>query len=92
MGGDEFAAECLAGGRLYLAGIAFVDRVNDGTTNDRVLRARVGSVALLVALAAHGSPPSPLAFTATVSLVLLALTTFETLRGYQPGLGELPTD
>jgi len=75
----------LAGGvALYLAGIAFVDRVNEGTTNDRVLLARVGSVALLVALAALGSPLSPLAFTATVSLVLLALTTFETLLEDQP--------
>ena len=47
----------LAGGvGLYLAGIAFVDRVNEGTTNDRVLLARLGSVALLVALAALGSP------------------------------------
>jgi low temperature requirement protein LtrA len=85
-GGYDFAARMvLAGGvALYLAGIAFVDRVNEGTTNDRVLLARVGSVALLVALAALGSPLSPLAFTATVSLVLLALTTFETLLEDQP--------
>jgi low temperature requirement protein LtrA len=92
-GGYDFAARMvLAGGvALYLAGIAFVDRVNEGTTNDRELLARLGAAALLVALAALGSSLSPLAFTATVSLVLLALTTFETLREDQPGSGGSPT-
>jgi len=70
----------LAGGViLFLLGIAFVDRVNEGTTNDRELLARLGAVALFVALTALGSPFSPLGFTAAVSLVLLVLTAFEAL-------------
>jgi low temperature requirement protein LtrA len=64
---------------LFLLGIAFVDRVNEGTTNDRVLLARLGAVLFLVPVTALGSLLSPLAFTATVSLVLLALTVYETL-------------
>ncbi|HEV8045926.1 MAG TPA: low temperature requirement protein A, partial [Rubrobacter sp.] len=85
-GGYSFGARLvLAGGvGLYLAGIAFVDRVNEGATNGRVLLARLGAVVLLVALATIGYPLSPLAFTATVSVVLLALTTFETLREDPP--------
>jgi low temperature requirement protein LtrA len=76
----------LAGGvGLFLAAIAFVDRVNEGTTNDRVLFARLGAVALLVPVTALGSVLSPLAFTATVSLVLIALTTFETLSADPQG-------
>jgi len=68
----------LAGGvALFLLGVAFVDRINEGTTNDHVLLARLGAVALLVVVTALGSPLSPLAFTATVSLVLLTLTVFE---------------
>jgi low temperature requirement protein LtrA len=74
------ARAVLAGGvGLFLLGIAFVDRVNEGTTNDRVLLARLSAVMLLVPVAALGSLLSPLAFTATVSLVLLALTVYETL-------------
>ena len=74
----------LAGGvGLFLLGIAFVDRVNEGTTNDRVLLIRLAAVALLVAVPRLVSC-SPLAFTATVSLVLLALTIYETL-GAPPG-------
>lgn len=70
----------LAGGvALFLLAIAFVDRVNEGTTNDRVLFARLGTVALLVPVTVLGSLLSPLAFTATVSLVLLALTAYETI-------------
>ena len=74
------ARTILAGGvALFLLGIAFVDRINEGTTNDRVLLARLGAVAILVGITALGSVFSPLAFTAAVSLVLLALTTFESL-------------
>jgi low temperature requirement protein LtrA len=70
----------LAGGvALFLLGIAFVDRINEGTQNDRVLLARLGAVALLVPITALGSPLSPLAFTATVCLVLLSLAAYETL-------------
>jgi low temperature requirement protein LtrA len=74
------ARTILAGGvALFLLGIAFVDRINEGTTNDRVLLARLGAVAILIGITALGSVFSPLAFTAAVSLVLLALTTFESL-------------
>jgi low temperature requirement protein LtrA len=75
----------LAGGvGLFLLGIAFVDRVNEGTTNDRVLLTRLGTVVLLVPVTALGSLLSPLAFTATVSLILLALTIYETLGSGPP--------
>ncbi len=74
------ARAVLVGGvGLFLLGIAFVDRVNEGTTNDRVMFARLGAVALLVPVTALGSLLSPLSFTATVALVMLALTAFETL-------------
>jgi low temperature requirement protein LtrA len=63
----------LAGGVvLFLAASAFVDRVNEGAANDRVLFVRLAAMAILVAVTALGSLFSPLAFTATVSLVLLA--------------------
>jgi low temperature requirement protein LtrA len=80
------ARTVLAGGvALFLLGIAFVDRINEGTTNDRVLLARLGAVAILVAITALGSVLSPLAFTAAVSLTLLALTTFESLDAVPQG-------
>jgi low temperature requirement protein LtrA len=75
----------LAGGViLFLLGIAFVDRINEGSKNDRVLLARLGSVALLIVASAVGFVLSPLAFAATVSLILLALTAFETLSADPP--------
>ncbi len=71
----------LGGGlALYLAGIAFVDRVNEGARNGAVLPARLGAAALLLGLSFAGSPLSPLAFIAMVVAVLLALTAFETMR------------
>lgn len=73
------------GGGLFLAAISFVDRVNEGATNDRVLLARLGAVALLIPVTALGSLLSPLAFTAVVSLILLALAAFETLSEDPPG-------
>jgi low temperature requirement protein LtrA len=79
------ARTVLAGGViLFLLGIAFVDRINEGTTNDRVLLARLGAVALLVLVTALGSPLSSPAFAATVCLVLLALTAFETIGEQLP--------
>jgi len=70
----------LAGGAvLFLAATAFVARVNEGAANDRVLLARFAAVTFLVTVTVLGFLLSPLAFTATVSLVLLALTTYETL-------------
>jgi low temperature requirement protein LtrA len=74
------ARTVLAGGViLFLLGIAFVDRINEGTQNDRVLIARLTAVALLVPITALGSLISPPAFAATVSLVLLTLAAYETL-------------
>jgi hypothetical protein len=49
-----------------------------------VLFVRLAAVALLVIVTALGSMFSPLAFTATVSLVLLALTIYETLGAEPP--------
>ena len=80
------ARTVLAGGViLFLLGIAFVDRINEGTRNDRVLIARLAAVALLIPTTALGSLLSPLAFTVTVCLVLLALASYETLTEYVPG-------
>ena len=81
------ARTVLAGGViLFLLGIAFVDRINEGTRNDRVLLARLAAVALLVLVTTLGSLLSPPAFAATVCLVLLVLTAFETL-GEDPPAG-----
>lgn len=75
------AGLALGGGlALYLAGIAFVDWVNEGARNGAVLPARLGAAALLLGLSFAGSPLSPLAFIAMVVAVLLALTAFETMR------------
>ena len=80
------ARTVLAGGViLFLLGIAFVDRINEGTRNDRVLIARLAAVALLIPTTALGSLLSPLAFTVTVCLVLLALVFHETLTEDVPG-------
>jgi low temperature requirement protein LtrA len=84
-GYDLGARAVLAGGVvLFLAASAFVDRVSEGAANDRVLFVRLAAVALLVIVTALGSLFSPLAFTATVSLVLLALTIYETLGAEPP--------
>jgi hypothetical protein len=72
------ARVALAGGvALYLFGIAFVDRVNEGVANGTALSARLGTAAFLLALAVAGSPLPPLAFMTLVVVALLALTAFE---------------
>ena len=79
------ARTVLAGGLiLFLLGIAFVDRINEGTENDRVLLARLGAVALLILVTPIGSLLSPPAFTTTVALILLALAAYETLSEEAP--------
>jgi low temperature requirement protein LtrA len=85
-GGYDLGARAVlaCGVVLFLAASAFVDRVNEGAANDRVLFVRLAAVALLVVVTALGSVFSPLAFTATVSLVLLALTIYETLGAEPP--------
>ena len=80
------ARTVLAGGViLFLLGIAFVDRINEGTQNDRVLIARLAAVALLIPTTALGSLLSPLAFTVSVCLVLMALAFYETFTEDVPG-------
>jgi low temperature requirement protein LtrA len=71
----------LAGGvALYLAGIAFVDRVNEGIAGDRAVLVRLATAAFLIVLALLGAPLSPPAFVALVTLALLTLTVLESLR------------
>jgi low temperature requirement protein LtrA len=80
------ARTVLAGGViLFLLGIAFVDRINEGTQDDRVLIARLAAVAVLVPITALGFLLSPLAFTVAVCLVLLILACYETLGEDVPG-------
>lgn len=78
---DLWSRLVLAGGvALYLAGIAFVDRVNEGSAGDRTISVRLATAAVLVALAALGTPLTPVVFAALVAVVLLALTVLESLR------------
>src|SRR5215211_3004693 len=72
---------------LYLAGIAFVDRVNEGAVGDRAVLARLATAALLIILAILGAPLPPPAFVALVTLVLLALTVLESLYEDPASLG-----
>ena len=78
---DLGARLVLAGGiALYLAGIAFVDRVNEGAAGDRAVLLRLATAAFLIVLALLGALLSPPAFVAVVTLALLALTALESLR------------
>jgi low temperature requirement protein LtrA len=78
---DLGARLVLAGGvALYLAGIAFVDRVNEGVAGDRTVLVRLATAASLIVIALLGAPLSPPAFVALVALALLALTVLESLR------------
>lgn len=87
---DLWSRLVLAGGvALYLAGIAFVDRVNEGRAGDRTVSVRLATAAILVALALFGGPLPSLAFAALVAAVLLVLTILEALRE-GPGAGPSP--
>jgi len=78
---DLGARLVLAGGvAIYLAGIAFVDRVNEGAAGDRAVLLRLATAAFLIVLALLGALLSPPAFVAVVTLALLALTALESLR------------
>ncbi len=78
---DVSARLILAGGiALYLAGIAFVDRVNEGSAGDRGVLRRLVTAAVLLALAFLGDPLPPVVFVALVALALLALTVLEGWR------------
>jgi low temperature requirement protein LtrA len=82
-GGYDLGARlALAGGvALYLAGIAFVDRINEGVSGGRTVLVRLATAALLVVLAIIGSPLAPPLFAALVAVVVLALTVVESLHG-----------
>lgn len=64
---------------VYLLAICFIHWINRHSLDDRVVFARLGAAAVLVCLAVFGLSLTPLAFTATLALILLALTAFETL-------------
>jgi hypothetical protein len=59
--------------------------VNRGSLDDRALFARLATAALLILVVPLGFFISPLVFTALTALVMLALTTFETLSTDVPG-------
>jgi hypothetical protein len=82
--GGYGASAILGGGgaAVYLLAISFIHWVNRHSLDDRVVFARFGVAAALICLAVLGSSLAPLAFTATLSLLLLALTTFETLYAH----------
>ena len=65
---------------VYLAAVGFIHWVNEGKLEDQVIMARLAAAAAAVGLAFLGSALSPPLFAASVSLLLLTLTTFETLR------------
>ena len=65
---------------VYLAAVGFIHWVNEGKLKDRVIMVRVAAAAAALGLAFLGSALSPPLFAASVALLLLTLTTFETLR------------
>ncbi len=67
---------------VCLLAISFVHWVNRRSLDDLVVFARLGVAAALICLAVLGSSLAPLALTATLSLLLLALTAFETLYAH----------
>jgi hypothetical protein len=54
--------------------------VNEHTLDDRVVPVRFGAAAAAVGLPFFGSALSPPLFAASIALLLLALTTFESLQ------------
>ena len=76
----------LAGGvALYLVGIAFVDRVNEGRAGDLTVSVRLATAALLVGLAVFGGLLPPVVLMALVAAVLVALTVLESLQDAKKG-------
>lgn len=62
--------------------ISCIHWVNRHSLDDRVVFTRLGVAAALACLVTLGASLAPLAFTATLSLLLLALTAFETLYAH----------
>jgi len=84
--GDRGARVVLGGGlAVYLLAVSFIHWVNRGSLDDRALFARLATAALLILVVPLGFFISPLVFTALTALVMLALTTFETLSTDVPG-------
>lgn len=65
---------------LYLAAIGFIHWVNEHTLDDRIVLVRLIAAVAAVGLAFFGFALSPPLFAASVALLLLALTTFESLQ------------
>ena len=84
--GDLGTRVVLGGGlAVYLLAVSFIHWVNRGSLDDRALFARLATAALLILVVPLGFFISPLVFTALTALVMLALTTFETLSTDVPG-------
>jgi low temperature requirement protein LtrA len=84
-GSDAAGASAILGGgavAVYLLAISFIHWVNRHSLDDRVVFARLGVAAALICLAVLGSSLGSLASTATLSLLLLALTAFEALYAH----------
>ena len=81
-GGVVSGAREIFGGSvaLYLAAIGFIHWVNEHTLDDRIILVRLIAAVAAVGLAFFGSALSPPLFAASIALLLLALTAFETLR------------
>lgn len=72
----------LCGGvALFLVSIAFIDRVNRGTLDARIVSARFAAAAVILTLALAGALLSPPVFVAAVALSILALTVYEEALG-----------
>jgi len=68
----------LCGGvALFLVSIAFIDRVNRGTLDARIIPARFAAAAVILLLAFAGAVLSPPVFVALVALTAAALTAYE---------------
>jgi hypothetical protein len=81
-GGVVSGGRAIFGGSvaLYFAAIGFIHWVNEHTLDDRIVFVRLIAAVAALDLAFFGSALSPPLFAASIALLLLALTTFKTLR------------